>query len=438
MGDWDYINEKMGGFDEDGLPNFLNESGHTDENEEHYFYNSKPRYGDSSAYKEVCNYHVDYFSNEIIRIYIDLTPEYFLDEKQKEMRNSLLKQTSKITLDLIVNKNNTHDSKVLEVYYKNTFIGYIRKNYKKGHGTISSKSDIENYCFYENKLDDVTLEYLDGKFILSKPISLISDRVIEKIAIDLGQDEKHLINIWKWAIENQVDSIPLEKDKLLNLTYIQCNKQIPLEKDIFQLTNLTAISLEGMGLASLPSEIGNLTKLDTIYLSNNHLSELPDSISKLKNLKEIYLDDNQFNKFPEILLSLSQLKTLKLDNNNLLTLPDRIVEMSSLEELDLGHNDLSTIPSSIGKLIKLQRLVLWHNNLVRLPNEIGNLVNLKEIFLNHNKLTKLPHTLINVKASPYIQSNAGRLEWPGNESAGYEKWLFVLGLIFLSLLLGGR
>ena len=45
MRDWDYINEHMGGHDEDGLPNFM----------------SKPGFADDSDYEDYEDYESDYF-----------------------------------------------------------------------------------------------------------------------------------------------------------------------------------------------------------------------------------------------------------------------------------------------------------------------------------------------------------------------------------------
>ncbi len=430
MGDFDYGYER-GWWGEDGIPYWIDDEVDLD-NE--YSNNSHKH----SKFNEVCNFKIDYLKNYPIKLHIDLTPEYFLDNNQKMTRNLLKKiKNKKVTLDIKHNKNNSHDNKALEVYYKNIFIGYIRKNYKNEYCGYDSKNHIEDYCFYKNKFDDVYLEYINEQFILSKPISIIADRIIKNIAVELNENEKFLIDIWKWAIENEIDSIPLEKNELVNMDYFRCNKAVTLEKNIFKLTNLLTINLDGMELTNLPNEIGNLEQLNTIYLSNNYLTKLPKSFTKLSNLEIIYLDNNRFSEFPEILFLLKKIKILNLGNNHISTIPNKIGNMVSLEELDIGENNLSEIPSSIGKLLKLRILTLWDNNLTSLPNEMGNLINLEELFLNNNQLTELPKTMINLKKftlSPYIHNNAKALEWPGKETKWYETWLFFIVLIILILI----
>ncbi|GKV15920.1 hypothetical protein SLEP1_g26649 [Rubroshorea leprosula] len=78
------------------------------------------------------------------------------------------------------------------------------------------------------------------------------------------------------------------------------------------------LSLEGLGLSAVPSEVwesGEITKVD---LSQNSIEELPVEFSSCTSLKTLILSRNKMKDWPgPILKSLPNLSCLKLDNNPL-------------------------------------------------------------------------------------------------------------------------
>ena len=79
-----------------------------------------------------------------------------------------------------------------------------------------------------------------------------------------------------------------------------CSNQFEsFPQEIFQLANLTKLSLRHYKLESLPPEIGKLTNLTVLSLHGNKLSNLPDDINFLyNNLQTLCLGENKFKKYP--------------------------------------------------------------------------------------------------------------------------------------------
>ena len=61
----------------------------------------------------------------------------------------------------------------------------------------------------------------------------------------------------------------------------------------------TELRLNGLGLSSLPTQIGELTDLRSLDLSGNQLTELPESIGDLTALTTLGLNDNRLRTLPE-------------------------------------------------------------------------------------------------------------------------------------------
>jgi Leucine-rich repeat (LRR) protein len=110
------------------------------------------------------------------------------------------------------------------------------------------------------------------------------------------------------------------------------------------------LDLRGLGLETLPPEIGQLTNVEFLLLSDNHLTTLPPEIGQL-----------------------SKLWALNLASNRLTTLPDELWQLTRLSILELGSNQLTTLPAEIGQLTNIKFLTLSDNQLTTLPLEIGQL-----------------------------------------------------------------
>lgn len=111
--------------------------------------------------------------------------------------------------------------------------------------------------------------------------------------------------------------------------------------------NGTNLHLEGLGLTTLPPEIGELTAIKGLYLSANLLTTLPPEIGNL-----------------------SALERLDIQKNLLTNLPPEIGKLSALTELHLGGNQLISLPPELRKLEHLKHLFLHDNLSLGLSNEV--------------------------------------------------------------------
>ncbi|XP_062169933.1 plant intracellular Ras-group-related LRR protein 6 isoform X1 [Alnus glutinosa] len=179
------------------------------------------------------------------------------------------------------------------------------------------------------------------------------------------------------------------------------------------------LSLEGLGLSAIPSEVwesGDVIKVD---LSRNAIQELPVELSSCVSLQTLILSRNQIKDWPgSILKSLPNLSCLKLDNNPLRQIPSvgfqavsrvRVLDLSGnaaslpehpvfssiphLQELYLRRMQLCEVPLDICSLQQLRILDLSQNSLQSIPRGFQNLTSLTELDLSDNNISVLPPEL---------------------------------------------
>ncbi|KAF7394628.1 hypothetical protein HZH68_008764 [Vespula germanica] len=90
-----------------------------------------------------------------------------------------------------------------------------------------------------------------------------------------------------------------------------------LSPNLWQLTHLTALYLNGNSLQRIPSEICRLTNLRALDLSSNKLRSLPAELGDLIYLRELLLNQNYLRVLPYELGKLFQLQVLGLQGNPL-------------------------------------------------------------------------------------------------------------------------
>ena len=137
------------------------------------------------------------------------------------------------------------------------------------------------------------VEKRDSQLVLKQSKSIL--HITNKILLDKSKDE-WLIEIWKWADENNISNkiIPRDKNELIQLEKINLYGQglnnIP--EEITHLKNITYIDLAYNGLSELPSDMGALKKLNFLSIATNNLRELPASITSLMELKNFWFNSN--------------------------------------------------------------------------------------------------------------------------------------------------
>ena len=187
-------------------------------------------------------------------------------------------------------------------------------------------------------------------------------------------------------------SVPPEIGQLANLTtlYLSKNQLTSVPPEIGQLANLTTLNLHINQLTSVPPDIGQLANLTTLHLHANKLTSVPPDIGQLANLTTLHLHANKLTSVPQEIGQLANLTELALDNNQLTSLPSEIGQLANLTTLYLHRNKLTSVPPDIGQLAKLRELLIDDNQLTSVPPEIGRLANLWKLSLSVNQLTSVP------------------------------------------------
>jgi hypothetical protein len=121
-----------------------------------------------------------------------------------------------------------------------------------------------------------------------------------------------------------------------------------------------------------------------LSLDNLGLSSLPKEIGYLESLTNLDLSDNQFELFPSEILKLTSLENLLFGGNGLKILPPKIGGLVNLKYLFLGENELKTLPAEMGELRALIKLHLDNNKLETIPVEMFGISNLEVLDLSDN------------------------------------------------------
>jgi internalin A len=109
----------------------------------------------------------------------------------------------------------------------------------------------------------------------------------------------------------------------------------------------TSLDLGGLGLSSLPPEIGQLTALTALYLHSNQLSSLPPEIGQLTALTELSIAHNQLRNLPPEIGQLTALTELSLESNQLSSLPSQLQQCTTLRWLYLHDNPSLNLSSEV-------------------------------------------------------------------------------------------
>jgi internalin A len=128
---------------------------------------------------------------------------------------------------------------------------------------------------------------------------------------------------------------------------------------------LKSLSLCGMGIRTLPPEIGQLISLTSLDLSYNDIKILPESLWQLINLRSLQLNTNRIRKISPL-----------------------IEELKNLYSLDISHNKIEDLPSSIGDLLNLRVFRLSGNRIESLPESFKRLTSVTSISISENERNK--------------------------------------------------
>jgi Leucine-rich repeat (LRR) protein len=377
--DWDYINEHMGGHDEDGLPNFMSAPGFADDE-----YKLK-EFGYFETFQEAVAWAKNNPNQAIMRSPIG---DGYIKKKDYQNTKDLLSVSS--TLAEVI-QNRLYDEIHINFTKDNNWSLWI---YSKGlkHKTslkISLK-DIRQFeqikelkinCYnHINELPEEIKQFIKQL----KKLALLKCDSLVKLPIEI-------FNL-KQLRELSISNCGIIPDEIRQLTDLQVlslgNSEIP--RIIFQLTKLRVLRCSRC-YGELPKEIGKLTHLKELYLNGYSYTELPKEIGQLYQLEVLCLEQCNLVELPIEICNLKQLRELSICNCDIKKIPDEISQLSDLQVLFLCYLGDCEISKIVFQLTQLRVLVLqWSGGYGELPKEIGKLTHLKELYLNGYSYTELP------------------------------------------------
>src|SRR5947208_3446961 len=101
--------------------------------------------------------------------------------------------------------------------------------------------------------------------------------------------------------------------------------------------------LKGLGLDTVPPEVGELYWLTHLDLSYNRLHTVADEVVQLPRLQHLNLSGNWLETLPP-LRGLRELLILELDKNGLIEVPNSVWDANTLSALLINDNELSRLP----------------------------------------------------------------------------------------------
>ena len=119
------------------------------------------------------------------------------------------------------------------------------------------------------------------------------------------------------ALKEQFRAMTRDQLLFVKQLFVSDNQLTSLPQEMFTMTNITMLALNGNRLSELCDDLGQLRKLECLVASNNQLSTIPVAICSLPALKELQLQGNQITSLPPAIRGLTKLTTLYLNNNPL-------------------------------------------------------------------------------------------------------------------------
>lgn len=208
-------------------------------------------------------------------------------------------------------------------------------------------------------------------------------------------DYCNLSELWLWRYD--IIELPIEIWYLTNLSIldIQGNNITELPNSIGNLINITELNISDTAIVTLPSWIENFSLLTSFYAYWTQLSSLPPSISWWTNIAQISISSPWLTSLPTELFSLSTLNDLYLDWNALTTFDIQPGQLPNLTGLSLSRNLFEEIPEWISNLSNLSYFSFAGNTFTTFP-DLTNLVNLIELDLSECMLTEIPDGVLNL------------------------------------------
>lgn len=213
---------------------------------------------------------------------------------------------------------------------------YISDDFLELHPEIANLQQLTS--LYINSRLLKTLPEEIGELQQLRSLTIIGEQ-IETLPDSIGKLKKlNSLSIWdskkitalpsSWSNLSQLTRLSLHRGEWTNLSAFEQGFEAlqslrispsPLTDQqiapIFQLKELTHLSLSESNLCQLPKGITQLQKLQVLEVAGNKLQQIPTYLNELPTLKHIDFSDNQVQEFPVFLQQLPVLEYMGWQNN---------------------------------------------------------------------------------------------------------------------------
>lgn len=155
--------------------------------------------------------------------------------------------------------------------------------------------------------------------------------------------------------------------KRIKVNDLEKNKYLKILSKIGGIDNIldyfdvesNSIDLKGYRLKNLSPDIGNFKKVYSLSLNNVGIETLPDELTKMENLGILFIPNNNIKELPKNLGDISELKILSLEGNPLKGLPDSIKKLDGkLLKLKLPKEMSDQAKIKVEKLLPKTK-IMW-------------------------------------------------------------------------------
>jgi Leucine-rich repeat (LRR) protein len=171
-------------------------------------------------------------------------------------------------------------------------------------------------------------------------------KVQDKVALlDIDKKLKARLEIGRKSGECEICNFPIKK--------------LPLE--LWSLTELELLWINGNKLDYIDASIGLLHHLQVIKVNNNMLTRLPEEIGHLHNLQRLWAHNNRLTTLPRTIGVLRRLEHMSLENNHIISFPWEFGRLTSLTALSYDEAKVpGETPGARASVVGLKKDERWH------------------------------------------------------------------------------
>jgi Leucine-rich repeat (LRR) protein len=135
---------------------------------------------------------------------------------------------------------------------------------------------------------------------------------------------------------------------------------------IIELVNLEDLRLNGFPNDKIPASLPQFAHLKSLQITGKR-KQIPDIVFELDNLSNLSLSYSAIAQIPPQINRLKKLKSLLFKSAKFKKLPPEIFQLPELEYLDLENTPIDSLPEEINQLSQLKKIVLTNTKIKDLP-----------------------------------------------------------------------